>query len=281
MFKGSIVALVTPFTENDLIDVEALKALVNWHVDAGTDAIMCLGTTAETPTLMDEERRLVVGIVMEEVRGRVPVIAGTGCNATAKAVAYTREAKEWGVEGCLVVVPYYNRPTFEGCVRHFEEVAKVGLPMIAYHHPARTGVKLNIQTLLQIAQIENVVAIKEASGDMELAVELCAQVNVLCGDDVIALPMLAAGAKGVCSIVANVIPEKWKELVTSMSRELAQELLPLCKAMVLEVNPQCVKYALSVMGKCKPYMRLPLLEPREEAKKKIELAIVQQSEVRA
>ncbi len=282
MFKGSIVALVTPFTENDEIDVEALEALVDFHVEARTDGLICLGTTGEASTLTNEERRLVIETVLKRGKGKIPVIAGTGCNATKLSYERTIEAKALGVDGALIIVPYYNKPTEEGCVRHFEEVAKANLPLIAYHHPGRTGVHLSLETLGLIAKIPHVVAIKEASGDVDLAINLCGMTSkpILSGDDTLTLSLLLGGGSGVCSIVANVIPSLWKELVDAFARgdiekakHISDKYTPLCNALVIETNPQCVKYALSLMGKCSSKMRLPLLEPRDATKKLIKEAL--------
>jgi 4-hydroxy-tetrahydrodipicolinate synthase len=242
---------------------------------------MCLGTTGEASTLNDGERRLVAETVIAKARGRVPVIVGSMSNCTAQSVGYVREAKELGADGALVITPYFNRPTPEGCVCHFEEAAKVGLPIIAYHHPSRTAVRLPLNALLEIASIVH--AMKEGSGDVELTLDVCRQTSIpiLAGDDTLTMPLMAGGCQGVCSVVANVIPDKWKEMTDCMlkgdmagGRKIAMDHFSLCKALFAEVNPQCVKYALSVMGKCNAKMRLPLLEPREETKRLVQTSLM-------
>jgi 4-hydroxy-tetrahydrodipicolinate synthase len=271
MFKGSIVALITPFTEQGEVDYPALKRLVDWHAVEGTDAIVCCGTTGEAPTLSDEEQNMVFEIAIDVAKKRLPIIAGTGTYDTRKTVEKTAKAKALGAEGCLVVVPYYSRPTPEGCVAHYKEVSKVGLPTIVYHHPGRTGVWFSAEILVEIAKLPSVVGIKEASGGLELIAQIkqLSDIPVLSGDDTMAYAMMELGAAGVVSIVANIIPGQWKEMIHMFlqgDKEGAKELdtlyAPLCQAMVLETNPQCVKYAASLLGKCTSYMRLPLLLPR-------------------
>ncbi len=280
MFKGSVAAIITPFIQDGEIDFGAFKELVDWHAEQGTDAIVCCGTTGEAPTLSSEEQMQIFKTALDVSKKRVPIIAGTGTYDTRKTVETTRKAKELGADGCLVVVPYYTRPTPEGCIAHYTEVSTVGLPMIVYHHPGRTGVSLSAEVLAEIGKLSSVVAIKEASGGLELIQEIqqISDIPIFSGDDTIALAMMELGAVGVISIVANVIPKAWKEMIQSFlegnierARELNALYAPLAQAMVLETNPQCVKYALSLLGKCQPYLRLPLLEPR----KAIKLVILQ------
>lgn len=284
MFRGSIVSIVTPFTPALKVDFAALRDLVEWQVQEGSDAIVCCGSTGEDPTLTHEEQRDVIKTVVETVKGRIPVIAGTGSNDTRMSILKTREAQECGVDGCLVIVPYYNRPMPEGCLMHFQEVAKIGLPMIVYHHPGRTGVKIPPQFMARISQIPQVVGIKETTGDVDYSLELrrWTSTPILSGDDTLALPMMSIGAVGVISIVANIIPRQWKEYISIISdgdlfkaRELCDRLYPLAKSMVHEINPQCVKYALGVLGKCQPLLRLPLIEPQETTKQLIRAELEQ------
>ncbi len=278
MFKGSIVALITPFTEGGEIDFLAFKELVDWHAEEGTSGIVCCGTTGEAPTLSEEEQQTLFKTAIDVAKGRIPIIAGTGTYSTRKTVERTEKAKQLGADGCLVVVPYYNRPTPEGCVAHYAEVSKVGLPTIIYHHPGRTGIRLSAETLAEIAKLPSMVAIKEASGTLELIEEIRALSNIpiLSGDDTLAYEHMRRGAVGVISIVANVIPQGWSEFANHCLRgdfvkakELDTLYAPLYKSLVLETNPQCVKYAVSLLNKCQPHLRLPLLEPREKTKKEI------------
>jgi len=275
LFKGSIVAVVTPFTDQGEVDFEAFKELVAWHVEAGTDGIVCCGTTGEAPTLSHEEKLKIFKTAVDVACGKTPIIAGTGTYNTAETVKETAAAKALGVDGCLIVVPYYNRPTPEGCFAHYAAVSKVGLPTIVYHHPGRTGVKLSAQVLAEICTLPFMVAVKEASGGLDIIKELkpLTKAAILSGDDTIALPMLNLGAVGVVSIVANLIPREWKQIVHGRDQLLYDRFAALVQAMVLETNPQCVKYALSLMGKCRPHFRLPLLEPRAATKEKIMEAV--------
>jgi 4-hydroxy-tetrahydrodipicolinate synthase len=279
MFKGSIVALVTPFDAQGNVDFVTLSQLVEWHIESSTDAIALCGTTGESPTLSHEETLEVFRVAVAASQGRIPIIAGTGSNDTVKTIQLTKEAKEIGVDAALVVVPYYNRPMPEGCFQHFEALSQVGLPMILYHHPARTGIKLPVKALARILELPYMVAVKDATADLDYALELmqCTKTPLLSGDDSLLLPHMASGACGVVSIVANIIPREWKILTHLMlsdevgkGREYFQRYYSLVKSMVLETNPQCVKYALSLMGKCLPSLRLPLTLPQEEVLQQIE-----------
>jgi len=282
MFSGSFVALVTPFTEARQVDEEALVQLIEWHIASGTDGIVCLGTTAETPTLSQEEQIAILKTAIATAKKRVPIIAGTGFNDTKKTVKQTEIAQALGADGCLVILPYYNRPTPEGCLAHFKEIAEIGLPIIVYTHAGRTGIRLPPKTLRQICALPSVVGLKEGPGDLELAMALIAETKtaVFSGDDASTLAFLASGANGVFSIVANLIPAEWKQLIELclksdfvQARALYYRYHSLCKALVLENNPQPLKWALYLMGKCAPHLRLPLVEPTEETKKAIEEAV--------
>jgi len=275
MFKGSVVAVITPFTQEGEVDYVAFKGLIDWHVSEGANAIVCCGTTGEAPTLSFEEQLQLFKIAVDVSNKRVPIIAGTGTYDTRKTVERTKKAKELGVDGCLVIVPYYSRPTPEGCIAHYTEVNKIGLPMIVYHNPGRTGIRLSAKVLVEISQLSSVFAIKEASGGLELIQEIrqSSDIPIFSGDDTLAFDMMKLGAIGVISIVANVIPRGWKEMTQSFlqgnlehARELNALYAPLVQAMVLETNPQCVKYGVSLLGKCQPVLRLPLLQPRESSK---------------
>jgi 4-hydroxy-tetrahydrodipicolinate synthase len=278
MLKGSICSLITPFTDQGEVDLQAYKDHVAWQAEE-SDAVVCMGTTGEAPTLTHEEQREIFKITVDVVNGKVPVIAGTGTYCTAETVRLTEEAKRLGADGCLVVVPYYNRPTPEGCFAHFAAVSKAGLPTIVYHHPGRTGVKLSPQILAQICTLPNILGVKETSGTTEITQELVklTHVPIYSGDDNLALPMLKAGAKGIISIVANCIPSVWRKVIAAQDEQGYKEIADLVEAMVLEVNPQCVKYALNLMGKCRAHMRLPLVEPRPDTKRKILEAVKAQN----
>lgn len=275
MLKGSIVALVTPFDEKGQIDIEQFNALIEWHIASGTDALVLAGTTGEAPTLSHPEMLTLFQEAVLTAKGRIPIIAGTGSYDTAKTIHLTREAKKLGVDAALIVVPYYSRPTPAGCLQHFQEISKVGLPFLIYHHPGRVGIKLSVQTLSHLAQLPNAIGIKDAAGDLDHTLDLLhnTPTSIFSGDDSLIVPMMASGAIGDISIVANLIPREWKILTTLLladqideAREFYKRYYPLVKAMVLETNPQCVKYALSLLGKCSSTMRLPLVEPQDETK---------------
>jgi 4-hydroxy-tetrahydrodipicolinate synthase len=278
MFKGTVVALVTPLTAEDEVDYRALHELIEWHIESGTDGIVLCGTTGEAPTLSDIEQMTIFKEGVLASKGRIPIIAGTGSYDTRCCIEMTTAAKKARADGALIVVPYYNRPTPEGCFQHYKEVSKVGLPMIIYHHPGRIGIKLPIHALLRIAELPSIAAIKDSTADLDYVIELMQQspVPVLTGDDTLTVPVLAAGGVGVVSIVANLIPRQWKQLTALLlkeqikeARDLFNHYFSLAKAMTIETNPQCVKFALGAIGKCSSKLRLPLVEPLDQTKQQI------------
>lgn len=281
-YEGCFTPLVTPFNHDGSIDERALDHLLERQVEAGIDGIVVLGTTAETPTLSDEEQDYIVKRSIEISSGQTKIIVGTGSYSTDAAVKKTKHAKTLGADACLVVFPYYNRPTAEGVRRHFEEIAKVGLPIILYSHPGRTGLCLNANDILSLLSIPEVIGLKDSSGNIDLWMELiesCTK-SILTGDDLQTPSLAALGGKGVISILANLFPKEWKEMTAfcllgdfASARAILYRFAPLCRALVLETNPQCVKYALSVLGLCQSTMRLPLVEPKEAVKAKIRALI--------
>lgn len=273
MFKGSMVALITPFKKNGNLDIEALKKLILWHIESKTDAIVLCGTTGEAPTLLDEEKLEIFEIAVNLAKHKTKIIAGTGSYSTLKTKELTKQAKEIGVDGVLVVVPYYNKPPIQGLIKHYEEVAKVNIPIILYHHPGRTGTKLTLQNFKQLQKVDNIVAVKEASGSLEFTQELIKHTSfdVLSGDDPLVVPMIKAGAKGVISVLANIIPKEWKKINDLCLNEefdeankIFEKYSKLVDSMFLETNPLCIKYGLSLMNKCSSNMRLPLIEPNNQ-----------------
>jgi 4-hydroxy-tetrahydrodipicolinate synthase len=277
MFKGSIVAIVTPFI-NGAVDEKKLRELVDFQIENGTDAIVACGTTGESSTLDNEEHLNVIRIVFEQAGKRVPVIAGTGSNSTAEAIHLTREAKEVGVAGVLLVTPYYNKPTQEGLYRHYTAIADaVEIPQILYNVPGRTGVNLLPETVARLAPHRNIVAIKEATGSLQQASEVIAlcgdQIDVFSGDDFITFPMMACGAKGIISVLANIMPKEVADLTDAFfagdlekARQLHLRTLKIGNAMFMESNPIPVKTALGLMGMCSDEVRLPLC-PMSDANK--------------
>jgi len=282
--KGSMVALVTPVKKGK-IDWDTLKKLLDWHLAEGTDAIVPCGTTGEAATMSHEEHKSVMSFVIDYVNGRVPVIPGAGSNATSEAVELIHHAKKSGADAVLVVTPYYNKPTQEGLFRHYEFLAKkVDIPIVLYNVPGRTGVSISPETVARLAKIENIIAIKEASGSLEQAsriMQLC-DLTLLSGEDSLNLPLLSIGAKGVISVVANVAPNDMHNLVfsylngdTEKAKELHYKLYPLAKTLFIETNPIPVKTALEMMGMISAEFRLPLCEISPNNKKELEQALKQ------
>ncbi|MBI1850393.1 MAG: 4-hydroxy-tetrahydrodipicolinate synthase [Planctomycetes bacterium] len=281
MFEGVTVALVTPFRGGE-VDEGAIESLVEMHVDAGTHVVSPCGTTGESPTLDDAEHRAVVRRVLRAARGRIPVLAGTGSNDTRRAVALTRAAAEEGAAGALVVVPYYNRPTQEGLLAHFRRVAAASdLPIVLYNVPSRTGCTLEAETVLRLAETRNIVAIKEASGNLDAVTRLSAAgMTVLSGDDATTVPFMSVGAKGVVSVAANVAAREMREMVDACHRgngaaalSLHRRLYPLFRALFLESNPIPVKAALEMLGRIDAEVRLPLTPLSESNRQKLREAL--------
>ena len=281
MFSGTFTALVTPF-KNGEVDVEALEGLVEFQVRQGVTGLVPCGTTGETPALTEEEDRLVVETVVRVADGRVPVVAGTGSNSPDMAVKYTRMAEKAGADGSLQVAPYYNKPTQEGLFRHFSAIAEsTSLPLILYNIPGRTSVTLSAETTARLAEIPNIVGIKDSTLSMNMVSDmkrLCGDgFTILSGDDPMTLPMMSLGGKGVISVASNVAPAAVSEMVKALDsgdvergRELHYELLPLFRALFLETNPIPVKAAASLLGLCSDEMRLPLVPMSGENLRKLQ-----------
>jgi len=269
MFSGSIVAIVTPFKDGQ-VDEEAYRELIEFQIANGTSAIVPCGTTGESATLNVEEHARVIDIALETVNKRVPVIAGTGGNSTSEAIELTEHAKKAGADASLQVTPYYNKPTQEGLYQHFKAIAKaVPLPQVLYNVPGRTSVNMLPETVARLAELAEVVAIKEASGNLAQMAEIVRlagdNITLLSGDDNVTLPSLALGGKGVISVVANIVPRDSADLIRAWeagrveeARAIFYKLFPLCQAMFFETNPIPVKTSLALMGKIQDEMRLPL-----------------------
>ena len=280
MFKGAIVAIVTPFKKGE-VDEEGLRGLIEFQIENGTHGIVPCGTTGESATLSYEEHNRVVDIAVDAVRGRVPVIAGTGSNNTTEAVELTRHAKRAGADGALLITPYYNKPTQEGLYQHFKKVAEeIPIPILLYNVPGRTACNMLPETVARLSEIPNIVGIKEATGSLQQVSEiirLCGdKITVLSGDDFTVLPILAVGGKGVISVVSNIIPKDMANLCNTFEsgeyeepRRLFYRLLPLCKAMFYETNPIPVKTALEMMGKISAGLRLPLTSMSKTNREKL------------
>ncbi len=285
MIRGSIVALVTPMNEDGSIDEESLERLVEWHVNSGTSAIVAVGTTGESATLNVEEHCRTIGRIVSFASNRIPVIAGTGGNATTEAIELTREAANLGAEACLLVTPYYNRPSQNGLYMHFKAIAEaVDCPQILYNVPSRTAVDLSNETVLELSLMDNIAGIKDATGDVDRGSALLSEVShdfaVYSGDDSTAADLLLAGGHGNISVTANLIPSEMSELVeAALSGDvekcgrLGGKMSALNEALFQEANPIPVKWALTMMGVIPAGIRLPLtsLDPRYHEKLRLAL----------
>ena len=270
MFSGSMVALVTPFL-NGQVDWPSLEALVEFHLQNGTNGIVPCGTTGESATLSHAEHDEVIRIVIKTVNKRVPVIAGTGSNSTDEAVRLTKEAERSGADGALMISPYYNRPTQEGIYQHYKKVASaVGIPLIVYNIPGRTGSKIEPETLARLAEIKNVAGVKEATGSVDQAIDvirLCGdRLAVYSGEDSLIYSLMSLGGKGVISTVANVAPKQTAQLAQAClagrwdeARKMQFQLIPLIRSLFIETNPIPVKAAMAMLGKMENRLRLPLV----------------------
>lgn len=273
IFTGSGVALVTPFNENG-VDFDALGKLIDFQIENKTDALIICGTTGEASTMPDSEHLSVIGFAVERVNGRIPVIAGTGSNDTAHGIELAKNAEKLGVDGLLLVTPYYNKASQKGLVLHYKAIANaVNIPIILYNVPSRTGLKIDIASAKELAKVENIVGFKEASGDMSYAVQLaaeCPELAIYSGNDDLNVPIMSLGGKGCISVLANVMPKethdmcaKYLEGDTEGALKLQLELLDLIKALFIEVNPIPAKTALNLMGMNVGNLRLPLCDMTE------------------
>ena len=270
MLQGSLVAIVTPMHEDGALDLSALRSLIDFHVNQGTDGIVIVGTTGESPTVDFEEHCQLISVTVEHVAGRIPVIAGTGGNSTSEALELTRHAKQLGADACLLVAPYYNKPTQEGLYQHFRTVAEaVDIPQILYNVPGRTGCDISNDTALRLAQLPCIVGIKDATGQIERGTDLLlrapANFSIYSGDDASALALMLLGGKGVISVTANVAPRLMHDMCvaalagnTTEARNINAQLFPLHQKLFVEANPIPVKWALREMGLIGPGIRLPL-----------------------
>ncbi|WBW99381.1 4-hydroxy-tetrahydrodipicolinate synthase [Oceanirhabdus sp. W0125-5] len=281
LFKGSGVAIVTPFTENG-VDFKTLEKLVEWHIEKKTDAIIVCGTTGEASTMSTQEKKETIKFVVDIVNKRIPVIAGTGSNNTAAAINMSTWAEKIGVDGLLIITPYYNKTTQKGLVEHFKAINdSVSIPIIAYNVPSRTGINILPDTLLKISKLSNVNAVKEASGDLSQIIkirELCGEdFHIYSGNDDQIIPVLSVGGIGVISVLANVIPEETSKMVhlylegkTTEALNLQLEYLSLANSLFIETNPIPVKTALNIMGMNAGSLRLPLIDMDQNNKKILE-----------
>lgn len=276
MFSGSMVALITPF-QNGQVDYRTLEELVDFHLQSGTDGIVPVGTTGESPTLTQEEHRKVIECVVKTVNGAIPVIAGTGSNSTAEAIELTEYARKIGVDASLQVTPYYNKPTQEGFYQHFKMIAEeVNLPVVLYNIPGRCGAGMTAETIIQLSHIENIVAVKEASGSLDIASDIAGNcdLNILSGDDSMTLPLASVGAKGVISVVANIVPADVKAMTDLIlegdfvsARKWHHKLFTLSKSLLsMSTNPIPIKAAMAILEMAPEELRLPMTQLSDSKK---------------
>lgn len=270
MFQGSIVAIVSPMHEDGSLDLESYRKLIDWHIASGTSAIVAVGTTGESPTVSSEENVELVKIALDQAKGRIPIIAGTGSNSTHEAIEMTREAAKLGAAASLQVVPYYNKPTQEGLYQHFKTIAEaVNLPVILYNVPGRTVADLANDTVIRLAEVPGINGLKDATGDMPRASDMIARLPadfaLLSGNDDSCLALMALGGRGVISVTANIAPRQMAEMCRFAlagdfvaARAINQKLLPVHFKLFVEANPIPVKWALAKMGRCGPAVRLPM-----------------------
>lgn len=275
MLQGSMVAIVTPMFDDGSLDLDALRALIDWHIDAGTDGIVIVGTTGESPTVDVAEHCLLIKTTVEHVKGRAAVIAGTGANSTAEAIELTAKAKMLGVDACLLVAPYYNKPTQEGLYQHFAAIAKVDIPQILYNVPSRTGCDISNDTVIRLAAIKNIVGIKDATGGIERGTDLLLRAKLMpeigdfaiySGDDATGAALMLLGGHGVISVTANVAPKLMHEMCVAamsgnvkVSNEINAKLFALHQKLFVEPNPIPVKWVLQQMKLIKTGIRLPMV----------------------
>lgn len=286
MFRGSIVALITPFRDG-AFDESAYRALIDWQIAEGTDGLVPCGTTGESPTLDHVEHKRVVETCIDAAAGRVPVIAGTGSNSTAEAIELTRHAKHAGATAALVVTPYYNKPTQDGLYRHYEAIAEaVDLPIVIYNIPARSVIDMTVETMARLAKLPQIVGVKDATADLTRPIRTRLAIGSgfcqLSGEDGTSLPFLAAGGHGCISVTANVAPKlcsqmqrAWRDGDVATAMALQDRLMPLHGALFCETNPAPVKFAASLLGKCTPDCRLPVAPMTEASRETVRKAMVQ------
>ncbi|WP_455251664.1 4-hydroxy-tetrahydrodipicolinate synthase [Neisseria sp.] len=291
MLKGSLVALITPMNQDGSINYEQLRDLIDWHIENGTDGIVAVGTTGESATLPVEEHLAVIEATVKHVNKRIPVIAGTGANNTVEAIALSQAAEQAGADYTLSVVPYYNKPSQEGIYQHFKAIAEAtSIPMVIYNVPGRTVVSMSNDTILRLAEIPNIVGVKEASGKISSNIELINSVPegfaVLSGDDPTGLPFMLCGGHGVVTVAANVAPKLFADMCRAAlegdiatARRLNEQLIPIYNTMFCEPSPAAPKWGLSLLGKCEPHVRLPLVALTEAGQAKVRAALEKSGQI--
>ena len=287
MFKGSNVALITPF-KNDKLDTENYLKLINFHIDNGTDGLVPAGTTGESPTLSHDEHQTVIELCVQEAKGKIPIIAGTGSNSTEEAVALTKHAEKAGADGALVVTPYYNKPTQEGLYQHYKAINdNTSLPIIIYNIPSRCVIDMTVDTMAKLFELKNIVGVKDATGDLKRLDETIKKLGPdfiqLTGEDGLAFKFNKRGGVGIISVTANIAPKLCSEMQKysksksdneiKEAERIDQLLQPLHKSLFIESNPAPVKYAAKLLGLCDDAVRLPLVKITKETQEKVKKAL--------
>ena len=288
MFKGSNVALITPFKDNKL-DVESYISLIHFHLNNGTSGLIPAGTTGESPTLSHDEHQEVINLCVKESKGKIPIIAGTGSNSTSEAISLTKFAEKAGADGALIVTPYYNKPTQEGLYQHYKAINdNCGIPIIIYNIPSRSVIDMSVDTMARLYELKNIVGVKDATGDLERAAKQKEKMGnefiLLTGEDGSALDFNLRGGMGIISVTANIAPKLCSEFqqsslaknndnLISKAKEINKKLMPLHKALFIESNPSPVKYAASLLKLCSDDVRLPLVKVTEPTKKIVKAAM--------
>jgi 4-hydroxy-tetrahydrodipicolinate synthase len=284
MFHGALTAIITPFRDG-AVDEGALRDLIEWQIQSGIDGLVPCGSTGESATLSHAEHERVIKITIEQTRKRVPVVAGTGSNSTAEAIRLTASAREMGADGALLISPYYNKPTQDGIYKHYKMVAaSVDLPIFAYNIPGRTGSNIAPETFARLAEIKNIIGVKEASGSTEQTSDILRLTNgkftILSGDDALTVPLMAIGARGVIATIGNAMPREIHDMAAAglagdfeRARQLHYKMLPLMRTLFIETNPICIKQALAFMGKCCNELRLPLVPMTPAAAERLKAAM--------
>ncbi len=292
-FEGCMTAMITPFDENLQVDYEGLRQNVRFQIENGISGLVPLGTTGESPTITDEERDRIISTVIEESNGKIPVIVGTGTNSTDKTIKHTKHAKDLGADAVLIVSPYYNKPTQEGLYKHFKAINdSVDISIIVYNIQGRTGVNIETPTLLRISELENIVAVKEASGSISQMMDVIHQLPkdfiVLSGDDNMTLPLIAAGGMGVISVVSNLLPRMVSDMVgfaldrdLDKARDLHYRLMPIFKGAFVETNPIPIKAAMSLAGMPAGKCRLPLCDMSQQNLEKLKDVLKKYQEIKS
>ena len=278
MFEGAYTAIVTPFRQDGSVDYDKLKTLIEIQIQGGIDGIVPVGTTGESPTLNCEEHKKVIETAVITCNGKTKVIAGTGANSTNEALALTKYAADIGADGTLQVTPYYNKPNQDGLIRHFSAIAEIGLPVVLYNIPGRSGIEIAVDTIVELSKNPNIAVVKEAGGQVIRVSQILDQCDIciVSGDDALTLPMMAVGAKGVISVVSNVAPKPVADMVHfalngqwEKAMELHRTLFPLFRDLFIDTNPIPVKAALAMMGQIEEKYRLPLCQMNQDSKNKV------------